>query len=179
MLNRILVAIDHQSAASHQALASASELAQALSAELLLVHALDVFDPLSPERPKIPVNSYSMGLDRLAHAEYERQWAEFVQHYEALLQQMQSDAEAIGIQASYLQPYGRPGPAICKAALDHQADLIVVGSHGRHGLPEMLLGSVSNYIMHHAPCSVMVTHPHLPSDAAARPAVHLSAAAVD
>lgn len=31
-------------------------------------------------------------------------------------------------------------------------------SHGRKGLGEMLLGSVSNYVMRHAPCSVMVIH---------------------
>lgn len=38
------------------------------------------------------------------------------------------------------------------------ADLIVVGSHGRKGLSEMLLGSVSNYVVHHAPCSVIIVH---------------------
>jgi len=32
-------------------------------------------------------------------------------------------------------------------------------SHGRTGLRELFLGSVSNYVLHHAPCSVMVVHP--------------------
>jgi nucleotide-binding universal stress UspA family protein len=36
------------------------------------------------------------------------------------------------------------------------ADLIVIGRRGRTGLKEALMGSVSNYVVHHAPCTVMV-----------------------
>ncbi|PSN06241.1 universal stress protein [filamentous cyanobacterium CCT1] len=158
MFKRILVAID-QSVGSQQAFNAGLELTQALSAELLLVHALDVFDPASPTCPQIAADSYSVELSQLSRKAYEREWTEFAQHYDALLTQKRQDAEAMGIKASHLQPYGRPGPAICQAAVDRQADLIIVGSHGRKGLREMLLGSVSNYIMHHAPCSVMVVHP--------------------
>ena len=50
------------------------------------------------------------------------------------------------------------GWEICQRAKVWQADLIIVGSHGRTGLSELFLGSVSNYVMHHAPCSVMVIH---------------------
>ena len=32
----------------------------------------------------------------------------------------------------------------------------MVGSHGRTGIRELLLGSVSNYVLHHALCSVLV-----------------------
>lgn len=158
MLNKILVAID-ESAASKKALESALELANALKAELILVHALDVFDPASPQHPVIPVDNYSMKLDKIVQENYEKQWAEFVQHAEALLKQQQQQAEALGIVATHVMPYGRPGPAICKVAETTQADLIVVGSRGRKGVKEMILGSVSNYIMHHAPCSVTVVHP--------------------
>ncbi|MEO0350033.1 MAG: universal stress protein, partial [Cyanobacteria bacterium P01_A01_bin.15] len=35
------------------------------------------------------------------------------------------------------------------------ADLIMMGRRGRSGFSELLLGSVSNYVMHHAPCSVL------------------------
>ncbi|NER79825.1 MAG: universal stress protein [Leptolyngbya sp. SIO1D8] len=158
MLSHILVAID-QSASSQRAFETALDLAKALEAKLTLVHVLDVFDPASPERPKMSGSSYSIELDNLLRDNYERQWAEFATHYDSLLKQKQEKAEAIAVSASCLQPYGRPGPAICKAAREGQAELIVVGSHGRKGLSEMILGSVSNYIVHHAPCSVMVIHP--------------------
>lgn len=49
-----------------------------------------------------------------------------------------------------------PGAAIVAAAKDWNADLIVVGSHGHGFLGRMVLGSVSDFVVHNAPCSVMV-----------------------
>lgn len=43
---------------------------------------------------------------------------------------------------------------IIRAAKEQQADLIVVGSHGRHGLA-LLLGSTANAVLHAAPCDVL------------------------
>jgi nucleotide-binding universal stress UspA family protein len=50
---------------------------------------------------------------------------------------------------------GSPDPIIIDVATEWNADLIVVGSHGR-GFWGRLLGSVSNAVVHHAPCSVLV-----------------------
>ena len=50
---------------------------------------------------------------------------------------------------------GTPAQQIVERAEDWGADLIVVGSHGR-GFWGRLLGSVSNSVIHHAPCSVLV-----------------------
>ncbi|MGQ9872468.1 universal stress protein [Leptodesmis sp.] len=35
------------------------------------------------------------------------------------------------------------------------ADLILIGNRGHTGLKELFLGSASNYVLHHAPCSVL------------------------
>jgi nucleotide-binding universal stress UspA family protein len=51
---------------------------------------------------------------------------------------------------------GHPRPAIVDAASKWGANLIVMGSHGRRGLDRLLLGSVSEYVARHAPCSVQV-----------------------
>ena len=51
---------------------------------------------------------------------------------------------------------GDPRSRLIEACRDWQADLVVVGSHGRHGLDRLLLGSVSEAIAAHAPCSVEV-----------------------
>jgi len=45
---------------------------------------------------------------------------------------------------------------ILSAAKDAGADLIIMGSHGRHGIEKLLLGSVTQRVLSHAPVPVMV-----------------------
>lgn len=52
---------------------------------------------------------------------------------------------------------GSPGLAICELAEQRSARAIVLGSHGRGGLKRAVLGSVSDHVVRHAPCSVLVT----------------------
>lgn len=49
---------------------------------------------------------------------------------------------------------GSPKLEIVRVADENQIDLIVVGSHGRHGLA-LLLGSTANGVLHHAKCDVL------------------------
>ncbi|MDH1261563.1 MULTISPECIES: universal stress protein [unclassified Pseudomonas] len=50
--------------------------------------------------------------------------------------------------------YGQPRQEIHRLAGEQQCDLIIVGSHGRHGLA-LLLGSTANDVLHGAPCDVL------------------------
>lgn len=52
--------------------------------------------------------------------------------------------------------HGHPGPELCDLAAELGASAIVMGSRGRGGLKRVLLGSVSDYVVRHAPCAVMV-----------------------
>jgi nucleotide-binding universal stress UspA family protein len=61
-----------------------------------------------------------------------------------------------GISTEFNYHIGEPGKRICRYAQTWGADLIVIGRRGRKGLTEFLLGSVSNYVVHHAQCSVLV-----------------------
>jgi len=54
---------------------------------------------------------------------------------------------------------GRPEHALVKAAGRDDTDLLVVGHRGVSGVRRVLLGSVSEYCSHHAPCSVLVARP--------------------
>jgi nucleotide-binding universal stress UspA family protein len=45
---------------------------------------------------------------------------------------------------------------ICRVAEELEVDVIVVGSHGRTGLERLFLGSVSEHVVRHAPCPVLV-----------------------
>ncbi|MGA7934089.1 MAG: universal stress protein [Kovacikia sp.] len=82
-----------------------------------------------------------------------------------LLQSYTHQAIAQGIPAEFFLCVGAPGLAICDFAKVWQADLIVVGHRGHSGLTELLLGSVSNYVMHHASCSVHMVRPQNPANA--------------
>ncbi len=73
-----------------------------------------------------------------------------------LLQLYQQKASAWNISADFSYGMGEPGQAICDTSREWGADLIVVGRRGHSGVAEMLIGSVSNYVVHHAPCSVLV-----------------------
>lgn len=52
--------------------------------------------------------------------------------------------------------YGSPDSRIVETAEKIEADLIIVGSHGYNRWERILLGSVSDSVVHHAPCSVLV-----------------------
>ena len=51
--------------------------------------------------------------------------------------------------------YGRPATEIQAQAEKIGADLVVVGSHGRHGLARVMLGSTANGVLHGAKCDVL------------------------
>jgi len=53
---------------------------------------------------------------------------------------------------------GDPGPAIVEEAKEWAADLVVIGSRGHTGLRRLLEGSISHYVVDHAPCPVEVVH---------------------
>ncbi|CAN5361030.1 universal stress protein [soil metagenome] len=72
-----------------------------------------------------------------------------------------SEARALGAtRCSSLVLEGQPWQMIVEAAEQHPtSDLIVMGTHGRTGLARVLLGSVAEMVIRHAPCSVLAIPP--------------------
>lgn len=52
--------------------------------------------------------------------------------------------------------HGDVGPTICKLAEDEGVDLVVLGTHDRSRWSRLWFGSVSDHVVHHAPCPVLV-----------------------
>ena len=60
------------------------------------------------------------------------------------------------LEAKPLVMQGDPRKKIVDVAAKWKADLIILGCRGRKGLDRLLMGSVSEAVVHHAPCSVLV-----------------------
>jgi nucleotide-binding universal stress UspA family protein len=73
-------------------------------------------------------------------------------------------ARAAGANAAGLTWDGDAGEAIVEAAAAEHADMIVVGTHERGAVGRLFLGSVSDHVVRHAGCPVLVVRPrHVPS----------------
>ena len=155
MFKKILVALD-MSAMAEDVFARALSIAKNDGAELLLLHVISSEEDNSPlPLPPEIVEFYPAAGNELTLETWQKQWENYIQEGLRLLKQHTQEAIAADVQAEYTQTQGSPARIICQLARDRQVDLIVIGRRGRTGLSEMLLGSVSNYVLHHAPCSVL------------------------
>ncbi|PLX50275.1 MAG: universal stress protein [Desulfobulbaceae bacterium] len=75
---------------------------------------------------------------------------------EGVMKKVSADLAAKGIKAEIVIKVGNPAEKIIDTAKEIGADLIVVGSHGRHGAQRFFLGSVSAKVLEHAPCHVLI-----------------------
>lgn len=159
MFKKILVALD-QSDASLAVFTAAIEMAQKMQASLMLLHVLSSYGNGDVGVPfPTPPEAYGMGLSEVAWNSYAKRWQAYEKEGLNQLRAYQQRAQAAGVEAEFSQNTGTPGEGICAVARTWDADLILVGSRGRRGLGELLMGSVSNYVTHHAVCSVLVIHP--------------------
>jgi nucleotide-binding universal stress UspA family protein len=147
MFQKILVAID-DAECSHSIFEKALVLAKANQSELMLIHVSTVLDYFYPGEAYLAVtvsalNSYAEKLAQREQAETEK------------LQRLAALATAAGIPTEFIQKIGDPGKMICEVAKTWNANLIAIGRRGLNGLNELLMGSTSNYVLHHAPCDVL------------------------
>jgi nucleotide-binding universal stress UspA family protein len=124
-----------------QALAEAIDLAHAVDAQITLLHVLQLM-PLTVG--DVPPEYFS---DYLEAIEIEAQ-----RHMQASLNRIYQ----AGLQADSAITQGIPFQAIVEMAGEKKADLIIMGTQGRTGLPHLLIGSVAEKVVRLAPCPVLV-----------------------
>lgn len=155
MFKRILVALDH-SDSSDIIFKAALSLAQAYGSKLLLLHVLSPEEEGSPIPIPRGIDSMYWSSDNALDVEtWRQQWLQYESDCLSLLQALAAEANNSDIEAEFRQISGSPGRGICHVARQWLADLIVIGNRGRSGLSEILLGSVSNYVLHHTVCDVL------------------------
>jgi nucleotide-binding universal stress UspA family protein len=151
---KILAALDY-SPLCQTVFEQALELAQTNQARLLLFHCLMPEPVAGP-----PPFSGELGLSpRVVNQAYQAQHTHLeqqTQQTQALLKRYYEVAIHQGVPTECDYRVADPGQGLCLAAQQWSADLIVVGRRGRKGIAEALFGSVSNYVLHHAPCAVLV-----------------------
>jgi nucleotide-binding universal stress UspA family protein len=91
---------------------------------------------------------YSNVVAELMEAEHKR--------VSKLLAELAASADAVGVKCSTVAAEGIAVDEICRIATEHDAQLIVVGSHGWGAAKRLLSGSVSTGLVHTAPCPVLV-----------------------
>jgi nucleotide-binding universal stress UspA family protein len=152
MFHKILVAVD-RSASSQKVLDTAIGLAKSMDASLMLLHVLSNEEEDYPQMPSLPTMEY-YPIDNVIFETYQKQVRAYEEKSLEQLRSYADQANTAGVSTEFTQNRGNAGRTICKMAQSWGADLIIMGRRGRSGLNELLLGSVSNYVLHHAPCSV-------------------------
>ena len=153
---RIVIATDF-SPSSRKALDEALDLATDGRGEVLIVH---VYQPPA----MLPTD---IGGVPAAYTELD---ATLRENDEKELLALAAEARQRGVAATARLLAGRPSEAIVHEAKREGADLIVMGTVGRHGLPGILLGSVAARVAATASCPVLTLRAE-PSDVLSPPAV--------
>lgn len=141
-LTTIIVGLDF-SEGSDQALDRALALAEQHQAKLVLVHAQADDAPIAEANNEMlaQIGEVSAAL----RVEEARQLADRL-----------ATIEARGVRVEVRTRTGPPGEVLAAVALEDNAELIVVGTHGHTGLSHFLLGSVAAATIRHAACDVLV-----------------------
>jgi nucleotide-binding universal stress UspA family protein len=143
---KLLLATD-LSEASADATDQAFELAARLGASLLVV---SVIDPGSLRRTGTLAAGRLGGPMRIDQVRERR---------EHVAQVLVERGRRSGVDVSFLVWDGDPGDTIVEAAEAERADMVLVGSHGRGAVGRFFLGSVSEHVVRHATCPVLVVRP--------------------
>lgn len=154
MLKKILIALDRSEMGKY-VFEQGFALAKMSGASLLLLHVLSSEEEGSPYIP-VSTFDYSPGMWEQVSESHLEEWDRWKNKCMEMLQSFSARANSAAIDTEFKQISGSPGRVICDLAASWDADLIVVGHRGNSGLTELLLGSVSNYVLHHAPCSIHV-----------------------
>lgn len=103
----------------------------------------------------LPQTTPPWPVDAVAAKELETQ---SLKSAETFTHSVASQLTAMGYNVQSKAVLGAPVEAILREAASLKADLVMMGSRGRHGLTRMVLGSVSHAVLHHAPWPLLVFH---------------------
>ncbi len=116
---------------------------------------------LARQLPLDTVLAHALDLKRLEYRMIADMYLEIIQQRaketaEAVLRRESRVFHDAGVRVRPRLLLGPPGPAICEAARDEDAALVVLGRKGQSDLQDLLFGSTSDYVVHHCDRPVLV-----------------------
>jgi len=136
-IKRIVVPID-LSSCSLDALEYAAQFVKQIGASITMLHVME------------PV---AYGLDfSLSHA---NEWKRQRKYLEERLTVLSACLTSFGVKTDHVLMPGLPADSITSYVTAHECDLMVMGTHGRRGISRILLGSIADAMLRHAPCPVL------------------------
>lgn len=154
MFAKILVALDCSPQAS-AIFDFALSIAQPEVSKMLLVHFVDWQIP--EVSPWVGVGTlYDVNVSSDRYNWNRQHLQQEIEQSEIWLKSYAQKAIERNIDCEFECRLGKCNLGIGDRAKEWNADVIVIGRKGRGNISEILLGSVSNYVIHHAPCSVLV-----------------------
>ncbi len=155
MLQKILIATG-DSPESAEVFKSGLTLAEKYGAQISILHVLNLFqNGFGVLGTPLMGGGYPM-MNDLVIQQYQKELQDREQQGMERLESYAREATARNIQAEIYQNIGDAGRTICETAKNYSADVIVMGRNQKSMLSGIFLGSTSNYVLHHAPCSVLV-----------------------
>jgi nucleotide-binding universal stress UspA family protein len=155
VLKKILIATG-DSPESAEVFQSGLTLAEKYGAEIAILHVLNLFQSgFEAIGSPLMGGSYPIVND-LAIQQYQQELQAREQRGMERLESYAEQARTKNIKVEVFQNIGDAGRTICETAKNISADLITIGRNQKSMLSEFFLGSTSNYVLHHASCSVMV-----------------------
>ena len=155
MYKNILVAVD-DTELSREAFAQALALAKTFNANLYLLH---VVSSLQSEYQDTASLAFSgVYYPDTFYEVIKERWDNLETIGLEFLKSLSKKANQLGVTTEFTQQIGQIDRAIVDFTETQHPDLLVMGSHGRKGLNEFFLGSVSNYVSHHVTCPVLLVH---------------------
>jgi nucleotide-binding universal stress UspA family protein len=151
MYEKILVALD-RSPMAEKVFHDSLTLAKKTESNLILLHVLSIDAEDSP----LSFAPMSMSYNPETLEQYHQEWNKFSEECLEMLKYMQKQAQQEGVETKIIQENGRAGKVICQKATELAVDLIVMGRRGHSLINEMVMGSVSSYVLHHANGSVLI-----------------------
>ena len=134
----ILMAVDFTKS-GEQILARALDIAELNNAKLSMLHVVEYTPPVDYANDPMAIN-------------WDIDDNEMLEQAKKSLQKFSKQHSLKNVDLSV--EFGRPKHVISQFVKDQQCDLVIIGSHGRHGI-SLLLGSTASAVLHAMPCDIL------------------------